>query len=33
MERFFRSDWFHVLTRIDGEWLIKKLRKEKSYDR
>jgi hypothetical protein len=33
LERFFRSDWFHILTRIDGEWLINKLRKEKTYDR
>lgn len=22
LKRFFRSDWFSVLTGIDGEWLI-----------
>ena len=29
IERFFRSDWFSVLTNIDPEILITKLRKEK----
>ena len=29
IERFFRSGWFGVLTRIDPEMLIAKLRKEK----
>ena len=29
IERFFRSGWFGVLTRIDPEMLISKLRKEK----
>lgn len=29
IERFFRSGWFGVLTRIDPEILIAKLRKEK----
>jgi len=29
LERFFRSDWFGVLTSIDPEMLIAKLRKEK----
>lgn len=29
IERFFRSDWFGVLTSIDPEMLITKLRKEK----
>ena len=33
IEAFFRSDWFHVLTQIDGEWLIRKLRKEKAHER
>ena len=34
IERFFRSGWFGVLTRIDPEMLISKLRKEKvRYDR
>ena len=33
IERFFRSGWFGVLTRIDPEMLISKLRKEKArYD-
>lgn len=27
-EKFFRSSWFEVLTDVDGEYLIKKLRKE-----
>ncbi len=26
--RFFRSDWFHVLTNLDPEILIKRLDKE-----
>ena len=29
IERFFRSGWFGVLTRIDPEMLITKLREEK----
>jgi len=29
IERFFRSDWFSVLTSINPEILITKLRKEK----
>ena len=29
IERFFRSDWFGVLTDVDPEYLIRKLRKEK----
>ena len=28
IENFFRSEWFMVLTDIDGEKLIKKLRRE-----
>lgn len=28
VERFFRSDWFALLTGIDGEMLIWKLREE-----
>ena len=27
-ERFFRSDWFKVLTDIDGEALIERLKEE-----
>lgn len=26
--RFLRSDWFEMMTDIDGEWLLKKLEKE-----
>lgn len=33
IERFFRSDWFMVLTDIDGEKLIKKLRAERMMNR
>lgn len=29
IERFFRSDWFEVLTSIDGVKLIEKLREER----
>ena len=29
IERFFRSDWFSVLTNVDPKILITKLRKEK----
>lgn len=28
IERFFRSDWYQVLTSVDGESLIRALRKE-----
>ena len=28
IERFFRSDWFSVLTRVDGEMLIRSLQME-----
>ena len=27
-ERFFRSDWYNILTTIDGEYLIQNIRKE-----
>lgn len=27
-EKFFRSDWYRVLTKVDGEMLIAKLREE-----
>ena len=30
IERFFRSDWFGVLTDVDPEYLIRRLRKEKN---
>ena len=33
IEAFFRCDWFAILTRLDPDLLIKKLRKEKrNYD-
>ena len=28
IERFFRSGWYGVLTGVDGEYLIRKLREE-----
>ena len=28
IERFFRSEWFYVLTNLDGEMLIKRLKRE-----
>ena len=28
LERFFRSDWYKKLTTVDGEYLIKILRKQ-----
>lgn len=28
IEKFFRSPWYQVLTIVDGEFLIEKLRKE-----
>ncbi len=32
IERFFRSDWFSVLTSVDAEFLIRTLREEKGHD-
>lgn len=32
IERFFRSDWFSVLTSVDPEFLIKRLREERKHD-
>ena len=29
IERFFRSEWFAILTKLDGEALLGKLREEK----
>ncbi len=29
IKRFFRSDWFKVLTALDGEMLIKRLEQER----
>ena len=33
IEAFFLSDWFEILTNIDGRDLLMKLRREKYYDR
>ena len=33
IERFFRSGWFGVLSKVHPEFLIKELRKEKRNDR
>lgn len=30
IERFFRSQWYQVLTSVDGEYLINRLRREAS---
>lgn len=30
IERFFRSQWYQVLTSVDGEYLIDRLRKDAS---
>ena len=32
IERFFRSGWFGVLSKVDPEYLIRQLRKEKNHD-
>ena len=32
IERFFRSEWFSVLTSVDAEFLIQTLREEKGHD-
>lgn len=28
LEKFFRSEWYHVLTNVDGEYIIDKVRAE-----
>lgn len=33
IDRFFRSGWFGVLSKVDPEFLIKELQKEKRNDR
>ena len=30
LEQFFRSGWYEMLTDLDGEYLIKKLREEEN---
>jgi hypothetical protein len=32
IERFFRSKWFQVLTGVDGEMLIRELRRERGKE-
>ena len=32
-ERFFRSTWFSLLTKVDGEYLITEIRKEFTHKR
>lgn len=32
-ERFFRSEWCRLLTRVDGEYLISEVKKEYKDDR
>lgn len=29
IERFFRSEWYQVLTTVDGEYLMNKIRQER----
>lgn len=28
MEKFFRSQWYEMLTKVDGEYLIRRLQEE-----
>lgn len=32
-EKFFKSDWFRVLTNVDGEMIMNKIRKEVQNER
>ena len=32
IERFFRSDWYTVLTSVDGEFLIRKMKEAVGYE-
>ena len=32
LERFFRSDWYKILTSVDGEKLMEKIKEEMGYD-
>lgn len=32
LEEFFRSEWYTVLTDVDGEYLINHIKKECGYD-
>jgi len=28
LEKFFRSEWYHILTNVDGEFIISRVRSE-----
>ena len=32
LEQFFLSDWFMMLTKVDGTMILERLRKEKKHD-
>ena len=32
LEQFFRSEWYEVLTRVDGEWLMTRIKEDCDYD-
>lgn len=32
LEQFFLSDWFMMLTKVDGTMILERLRKEKRHD-
>ena len=32
LEQFFKSKWYSILTELDGEWLIEKIREDLGYD-
>ena len=32
-EKFFRSEWYRILTKVDGEMLIRKLQEECKYEK
>ena len=32
LEQFFKSKWYSILTELDGEWLIEKIREDVGYE-
>ncbi len=32
LERFFRSDWFYLLSNLDGEGLIQLIKEQENYN-
>ena len=32
LERFFKSKWYSILTELDGEWLMRKIKEDIGYD-